>query len=90
MGPGPGVGVRWVTSILCEGRLDTGGSEGAEPDPGAAVTMAASVSKGLSPSGGLLGAWPAALGFAGRRRATCSTHSTLAFWHLEHVLCRDG
>ena len=28
------------------------------------------------------------LGFVGLLRATCSIHSTLAFWHLEHVLCR--
>src|SRR5690242_21942326 len=52
------------------------------------ATMADILSSFLSKSRILLGACPSDLGLAGLLRATCSMHSTRAFWHLEHVLCR--
>jgi hypothetical protein len=78
---GTGVGVRWAISILCEGRLATGGNTGWAAEVGAEepVTMAESLSSVFSSSRALFGVCPTTLGFAGRRRATCSMHSTRAF-----------
>lgn len=62
--------------VATEGRLDCAG------DGAMVATMADNLSSFLSKSRNLLGVWPSLRAFAGRLRATCSTHSTLAFWHL--------
>jgi hypothetical protein len=46
------------------------------------ATIADSLSSFLSKSRNLFGGWPSFLDLAGLLRATCSIHSTLAFWHL--------
>lgn len=62
--------------MATEGRLG-GAGEG-----GSVATIVDKVSSFLSNSRSLLGSGPSPRAFAGRLRATCSTHSTLAFWHL--------
>lgn len=69
-------GANWEGIVTTEGKVVCAG-EGAM-----VATMADSLSSFLSKSRNLLGVWPSPRAFAGRRRATCSTHSTLAFWHL--------
>ena len=69
----------------------TDGSAGCNTETGDIVaTMAEILSSFLSKSRILLGVWPSVRSFAGLLRATCSIHSTRAFWHLAHVLCRGG
>ena len=88
-GAGAGGDGRWAVSGKCEGTVVTDGNAGCRTDTGAIVaTMADILSSFLSKSRILLGVCPSILGFAGLLRATCSTHSTRAFWHLVHVLCR--
>jgi len=72
--------------VATGGSVD-GGTEAGILGVVVAVTIAESLSSFFSISVTLLGGCAAVLGFAGRRRATCSTHSTRAFWHLKHVLC---
>lgn len=88
-GAGAGGDGRWAVSGTCEGTVVTDGNAGCKTATGAMVaTMADILSSFLSKSRILLGGWPSILGFAGLLRATCSMHSTRAFWHLTHVLCR--
>lgn len=69
--------------MTCEGNVVTNGKAGCDAGDGDIVaTMVDSLSSFLSKSRILFGGWPSLLDLAGRRRATCSTHSTLAFWHL--------
>lgn len=86
-----GVGVLWVTSDICEGSAVTGGRVGwgAEFGTLVAVMTADNLSSFFSISDTRVGVCTMVLGFAGLLRATCSIHSTRAFWHLKHVLCRD-
>jgi hypothetical protein len=62
--------------VATEGKLDSTG-EGA-----IVATTSESLSNFLSNPRILSGVWPSLRALAGRLRATCSTHSTLAFWHL--------
>lgn len=88
-GAGAGGDDCWVVSGNWEGTVITDGNAGWRTETGAMVaTMADILSSFLSKSRILLGVCPSDLGFAGRLRATCSMHSTRAFWHLGHVLCR--
>lgn len=65
----------------------TDGNAGCKTEPGAMVAAIADIlSSFLSKSRILLGVCPSILDLAGLLRATCSIHSTRAFWHLEHVL----
>lgn len=86
---GAGVEVRREISEVCEGMVATGGSAGgAELGTLAVVvevTMACSFSILFSISATLFDGCTTVRGFAGLRRATCSIHSTRAFWHLPHV-----
>lgn len=81
--------VRCAVSENWDGTVVTGGNTGCRTGAGAIVaTMADILSSFLSKSRILLGICPSVLGFAGLLRAICSIHSTRAFWHLRHVLCR--
>ena len=82
-GAGAGGEPRWGASVTCEGSVATAGKAVCDAEVGAIVaTIAESLSIFLSKSRIRLGGWPSPLDFAGLRRATCSMHSTLAFWHL--------
>jgi hypothetical protein len=74
--------VRRGASTICEGTVVTEGSvECAGAGAIVAITVD-SLSSFLSKSRSLVGGWTSPLVFAGLLRATCSMHSTLAFWHL--------
>lgn len=82
-----GVESRRGSSVVCEGMVATGGRVGCGAGFGAldavvAVTIACNWSILFSISATLAVGCTGALGFAGLRRATCSIHSTRAFWHL--------
>lgn len=80
---GAGGGVLRIDSEIWEGNVPTVGTVGCDSVLGDIVaTMADSLSSFLSKSRILFGVWPSLRAFADLLRATCSTHSTLAFWHL--------
>ena len=82
---GVGVGICCEESNSCEGIVATEGRLHCVGVGAIVATIADNLSNFLSKSRSLVGVWPSLRAFAGRLRATCSTHSTLAFWHLGHV-----
>lgn len=82
---GVGVGICCVVSNNCDGMVATDGRLHCVGAGAIVATIADNLSSFLSKSRNLVGVWPSLRAFAGRLRATCSTHSTLAFWHLGHV-----
>ena len=68
----------WDGMVLTAGRVECSGG-------GVELTKAEKRSMTFSSSAMRFGVCATVFGFAGLLRATCSTHSTLAFSHLRHV-----
>jgi hypothetical protein len=79
------IGVCCDVSVGAEGADAAEGNEDCDGEGAIVATIADNFSNFLSKSRTLLDAWPSLLALAGLLRATCSTHSTRAFWHLARV-----